>query len=262
MNGEERKAITNISGGRVSNFLPPRRRQHILAIGAHPDDVELGIGGILASHRAIGDKITILTLSDGINGGTALIRRRESQKAADLIGATLIAPGLADSQIGSGVETIRLIESAVLASQPDIIYTHSVADTHQDHRSIHFATVVAGRGVAGLYCYGAPSLTNDFRPVRFNDISGNLQVKLALLRCFESQQTRLYFDPELVIAKAMYWGSIGRWRYAEPLEVIHERSPGHVELVGYVERSAIELRPIYDDEPLNPNLYVGADFRH
>ncbi len=240
------------------NLVPIRRRQHILAIGAHPDDVELGIGGILASHRAIGDQITILTMSDGINGGTTSERRKEAQSAADLLGAMLIAPGLADSRIGADVETIRVIEAAVLASKPDIIYTHSAADTHQDHRSIHFATLVAGRAVAGLYCYGSPSLTNDFHPVRFNDISENLQFKLSLLRCFDSQQHRLYFDPELVIAKAMYWGSVGRWRYAEPLEVIHERSPGHVELVGYVPRSAITLRTTQEDEPLEHHISVGA----
>ena len=241
-----------------SRYEPSRRRQHILAIGAHPDDVELGIGGILASHRAVGDEITILTLSDGINGGTPSQRRQEAQRAAHFLGAMLITPGMADSEIGEDVDTIRIIESAVAACSPDIIYTHSAADTHQDHRSIHFATLVAGRAVAGLYCYGAPSLTNDFHPVRFNDISGNLQTKLELLKCFESQQHRLYFDPELVIAKARYWGSVGRWRYAEPLEVIHERSPGHVELVGYVDRAAITLRASEDDEPQHHHTRVGV----
>ena len=200
----------------IELFTAPRlrRRQNILAIGAHPDDVELGIGGILAAHQAIGDKITILTLSDGVNGGTPSQRHAEALRSAKLLGATLLAPGMKDSEISADIVTIRAIESAVASCEPDIIYTHSAADTHQDHRSIHFATLVAGRGVAGLYCYGAPSLTSDFHPVRFNDIAANLGIKLALLRCFASQQHRSYFEPELVIAKAKYWGSVGRWPYA------------------------------------------------
>jgi LmbE family N-acetylglucosaminyl deacetylase len=155
---------------------------------------------------------------------------------------------MADSQISGDVDTIRIIEDVVASCDPDIIYTHSGADTHQDHRNIHFASLVAGRAVAGLYCYGSPSLTNDFRPVRFNDIGDKLNKKLSLLKCFESQQHRPYFDPELIIAKAMYWGSVGRWRYAEPLEVIHERSSGHIELIGHGERVSTPLRTTHEDE--------------
>jgi len=229
--------------------MSTRRPQRILAVGSHPDDVELGVGGILASHRNVGDIITILTLSDGVNGGTPEERRRESQAAARYLNATLISAGMADSEISADVGTIRIIESAVRQSNPDIIYTHSAADTHQDHRSAHLATLVAGRAVAGLYGYGAPSLTNDFRPVRFNSIEDTLEDKLALLDCYASQKDRLYFERELVIAKARYWGSFGRWKYAEPLEVIHERSPGHVELVGYTAPNAIHIRAAADDEP-------------
>lgn len=243
----------------IFKAAPARRRQSILAIGAHPDDVELGIGGILAAHQLIGDQITILTLSDGVNGGTPSERHQEALNSAGILGATLMAPGMKDSEIGADLEIIRAIEKAVAKSDPDIIYTHSAADTHQDHRSIHFASLVAGRGVAGLYCYGAPSLTSDFHPVRFNDITPQLPIKLRLLQCFVSQQHRSYFEAELVIAKAKYWGSVGRWPYAEPLEVIHERSPGHVELVGYVERSAIALRSPLDDEPQQHPKRAGVD---
>ena len=241
-----------------ARFSTVRRRQHVLAIGAHPDDVELGIGGILAAHVAVGDFITILTMSDGVNGGTPAQRRDEAQMAADLLGAVLITQDLVDSEICADVVTIRIIEAVIAQCEPDIIYTHSAADTHQDHRSIHFATVAAGRTVAGLYCYGAPSLTHDFNPVRFNDIEENLEFKLNLLKCFESQQHRYYFEPELIIAKARYWGSVGRWRFAEPLEVVHERSPGHVELAGYVERRVASIHSSNDDEPQQHPSRVGA----
>ena len=232
-----------------NGFIPTRRAQSILAIGSHPDDVELAIGGVLAAHRNVGDKVTILVLSDGVNGGTPSERRLEAEASAALLGAELICMGMADSEITSDLTTIRVIEAAIATCNPDIIYTHSNADTHQDHRSVHHATIVAGRAVAGLYCYGAPSLTNDFRPVRFNSIENTLDMKLTLLDCFMSQSHRPYFEHELIISKARYWGNFGRWRYAEPLEVIHERSPGHVELVSYSNPSAFTIRNSSEDEP-------------
>ncbi|MGG1909959.1 DUF2277 family protein [Microbacterium sp. NRRL B-14842] len=61
----------------------------VLAIGAHPDDVEIGVGGILAAHAAAGDQITILTLSRGARGGDADSRQHESLAAAEQVGARL-----------------------------------------------------------------------------------------------------------------------------------------------------------------------------
>ena len=61
------------------------RHQTVLAIGAHPDDVELGIGGTLAAHRSAGDQVVILTLSRGARGGEAGDRMGESMAAAELI---------------------------------------------------------------------------------------------------------------------------------------------------------------------------------
>jgi CheY-like chemotaxis protein len=68
-----------------------RQQKRVLAIGAHPDDVELGCGGALAKHRGQGDVMTILTLSRGANGGDTNVRTREAHSAANLLGATLEA---------------------------------------------------------------------------------------------------------------------------------------------------------------------------
>ena len=57
--------VTRLAADGRANREASRPREHVLAIGAHPDDVEIGVGGILASHRAAGDSVTILTLSRG-----------------------------------------------------------------------------------------------------------------------------------------------------------------------------------------------------
>ena len=78
-------------------------RQKILAIGAHPDDVEIGCGGILLSHRDQGDDICILTLSGGACGGNQQTRIKESEAAAARLNANLVMENFADTCITEGL---------------------------------------------------------------------------------------------------------------------------------------------------------------
>jgi len=200
-------------------------REHVLAIGAHPDDVEIGVGGILASHRANGDTVTILTLSRGAKGGEPTSRQSESLTAAELIGARLFLEDLVDTEIANTGPTVAIIERVVNEVQPTIVYTHSVHDRHQDHRAVHEASLVATRGVRTVACYQSPSATVDYRPTRFVSIDGFTDTKLQLIDCFRSQaDIRGYLDPEFILATARYWGRYGGGTSVEPLEVVRETS--------------------------------------
>ena len=66
-----------------------QQQKRVLAIGAHPDDVEIGCAGTLARHHASGDMLHILTLSRGAAGGDVNVRTAEAQRAAALLGAKL-----------------------------------------------------------------------------------------------------------------------------------------------------------------------------
>ena len=85
-----------------------QQQRRVLAIGAHPDDVEIGCGGALAKHRACGDILHILTLSRGAAGGDVNVRTAEAQRAAALLGAKLEFGNLRDAHITEGVETIEI----------------------------------------------------------------------------------------------------------------------------------------------------------
>ncbi len=199
------------------------RTQAVLAIGAHPDDVEIGVGGILAAHHAAGARIAVLTLSHGARGGDAARREQESLASAELLGARLFLEDLEDTQIGGTDPTVGIIERAVAEIQPTAVYTHSHHDRHQDHRSVFDATMVAAREVPLVACYQSPSSTVDFRPERFVTIDGFTELKLRLLACFRSQSAiRGYLEPDLVLATARYWSRFGAGTYAEPLEIMRE----------------------------------------
>jgi len=200
-----------------------QRGQVVLAIGAHPDDVEIGVGGILAAHRDAGNQVVVLTLSRGARGGDADDRQHESLAAAELLGARLFLEDLEDTHISAADPTVGIIERVVREVQPDIVYTHSAHDRHQDHRAVHAATSVATRNVRTVCCYQSPSATIDYRPTRFVPIDDFTDAKLALIDCFRSQtELRAYLEPDFVLATARYWSRFGGGQSCEPLEVLRD----------------------------------------
>jgi LmbE family N-acetylglucosaminyl deacetylase/CheY-like chemotaxis protein len=202
---------------------PAAEPQVVLAIGAHPDDIEIGVGGILSAHRQAGNTVVILTMSRGARGGDANDRQHESLAAAELLGARLFLEDLEDTHISAADPTVGIIERVVSQVHPDIVYTHSSHDRHQDHRAVHAATLVATRQVRTLCCFQSPSSTIDFRPTRFVPIDGFTEAKLALLRCFTSQaDVRDYLEPDFVLATARYWSRFGGGTSCEPLEVVRD----------------------------------------
>jgi LmbE family N-acetylglucosaminyl deacetylase/CheY-like chemotaxis protein len=207
-----------------------RAKRSVLAIGAHPDDVEIGVGGTLARHAADGDDISILTLSRGFVGGDPDRRAIEAQHAADVIGAKLVLGDLVDTKIEEAGRTVDLVEEVVARVQPDLVYTHSISDVHQDHRSAYRAVMVGARRVPNLYCFQSPSATVAFRPTRFIDIDQHVAGKLSLIAAHASQaSTRGYLDEELITSTARYWGRFADAQHAEPLEVERERDRGEAQ---------------------------------
>ncbi len=197
--------------------------QVVLAIGAHPDDVEIGVGGILLRHADAGHDVNVLTLTGGEHGGDALERADESRRAAELLGARLFHETLQDTEVGDRGETIGAIKRVIDEVDATTIYTHTSKDVHQDHRNVHNATLVAARGLPRVYCYQAPSTTVDFRPTRFVGIDEVIDRKIVAIDAFASQTAiRAYLDHELLRATARYWSRFAQSRYVEPLEVVRE----------------------------------------
>jgi LmbE family N-acetylglucosaminyl deacetylase/CheY-like chemotaxis protein len=206
----------------ATHVLPDAPTETVLAIGAHPDDVEIGVAGALTAHGAAGHAVNILTLSRGAEGGVTDLRVAESQAAATLLGARLFMEDLEDTRIPSGHPTVGLIERVVDLVAPTVVYTHSFHDTHQDHRAVHEATMVAARRVPRISCYQSPSATVDFRPNRFVPIADFVEAKQQAIDAFATQSDRDYLQREVVTATARYWGRFARATHAEALEVVRD----------------------------------------
>lgn len=199
----------------------PRSGERVLAVGAHPDDVEIGAGATLLRHRSLGHPVSVLTLSRGAVGGHREDRRREAVGAAVAMSAELLMGDLTDTRLEEAPDMISLIEGVIAAVRPSTLYVHSAADNHQDHRAVHRATVIAARRVPQLFCYQSPSSRNEFAPTKFVAVDATIHEKVAVLAHYRSQSTRHYLEPELIVASARYWArQLSHTRYAEPFEVL------------------------------------------
>jgi LmbE family N-acetylglucosaminyl deacetylase len=169
----------------------------VLAIGAHPDDIELGCAGTLALHKAKGDKVYLLILTRGEASGNvesagprAEVREKECRKSAEILGVKgVFFGGLIDTMVPDGRETIDAIENVLHQVRPDIVYAPSCKDTHQDHRKASNAAMSACRRVRIVLLYEGASTQRDFTPQVFVDIQPSFRKKLRAIRVFGSQIT-------------------------------------------------------------------------
>lgn len=130
----------------------------VLAVGAHPDDVELGCGAALLAHRGRGDSVGLLVLTSGEHGPQGQSSRVSEQEiAASILGAELFWGGFEDGTVPEGRACVTVVEEAIRATGADVVYTHSPRDSHQDHRSAAVATLAAGRHVGRILMYETPS---------------------------------------------------------------------------------------------------------
>jgi len=198
---------------------------NVLAIGAHPDDIELGCSATLSRLRKEGCKIYLLVLSKGEASGDPDIREKECEKSAELLGVEkFYFGGLRDTEISDGIETIRVIDEVIEEVKPEIVYTHSTKDTHQDHRKAAYASLSAGRRIKKIYMYESPRAFREFVPQVYVEVEDEIELKNKLIGLFPSQHSKEWWSigPKTLHAwegLAAYRGFQAGVKWAEAFEV-------------------------------------------
>ena len=170
----------------------------ILAIGSHPDDIELGCGGLLIKAARQGNNVYLYTLTNGAVSGDPHQRTEEAKKAAQFIGAKgLWVDNFSDGRLEVGSDLINHIEARIDRVNPDVIFTHFSGDVHHDHRAIATATLEAGRFNSNIFAYEIP-LTRNFEPKVYFDITDVIDDKVELINIFWSQRTKLYLKSNAI----------------------------------------------------------------
>ncbi len=197
----------------------------VLAFGAHPDDLEVGAGGLLARLSQEGAEVTMVVVS--IPNNTEL-RKREAMAGADIIDADLFVLyedrpcRVEDIPMH---ELVRRMDSIVGDVRPDLVITHSSGDLHWDHGLVNRATVSALRRTPCdlLAFLSSPEMNAQSRAIGqcFADISKTMETKLAAMSAHSSQVAKLGLDSSRDLARAM--GRISGYEYAEVYEALRVR---------------------------------------
>ena len=192
---------------------------NVLAIGAHPDDIEFGCGGSLIQYGRKGHTVFLLVLTEGESGGTGSVRRTEQLNASKILQAKeIFFSNYSDTQIPVDKALITRIEETLRSVKPELIFVNYPDDTHQDHRNLAMATVSATRYVQNVLFYEGPT-TQNFTPNVFVDIGSVLNEKLSALSAHTSQVLKTNIEGlsilEIAKAAATFRGIQGRVRYAE-----------------------------------------------
>jgi LmbE family N-acetylglucosaminyl deacetylase len=197
---------------------------NVLALGAHPDDVEYGCGGMLTKYAERGHDVYLWVASDGSLGGDGIVRRQEQADSALVIGAREVLWGeYPDTEIPLNRELIVRLEQVLRKVQPRMIFVNYPDDTHQDHRNLAQGTLSATRYVPNFLFYEVPT-TQNFTPNCFTDIEKVLDKKLACLEAHRSQVAKTNIEDltilELAVSTANFRGIQGRVKFAEAFQSV------------------------------------------
>jgi N-acetylglucosamine malate deacetylase 1 len=214
----------------------------ILAIGAHPDDMELICGGTLVRANMLGRSTGILDLAAGemASRGTPDLRAREAAQAAKVMGVSVRENlGFPDGGIQNTPDTRAKVAVVIRRLKPKIVITHSQHGRHPDHPTVaqlvRDACFVAGlKKVAPEFAPHRPlkvihalSFREDNqKPTFVVDITESFEKKLEAIACYASQfgdavqAGEVYPNGEplndLIRHHAAHYGSLIRCRYGEP----------------------------------------------
>lgn len=184
----------------------------VLAVGAHPDDLEILCAGTLAKYALRGDHVTMAVSTNGEVGSSILskseiaeIRKSEAKASADVIGAEFIWMGYPDEFLFSNEQTRLDFLNMVRLARPDVILTHAPCDYHPDHRTtgeilwdIRVMTTVPNIKTQAPPCEKIPEIYYydtvagiEFTPQYYVDISEIFELKKRMLACHKSQSSWL-----------------------------------------------------------------------
>lgn len=182
---------------------------NVLAIGCHPDDIEISCAGTLAKCAKRGDKVIVCHVANGNMGHVIIppdelgvLRNKEAEKAGSLAGIEVISLDIGDLlPNGCDMKQRDAVVEVIRYAQPDFIITHSPTDYMPDHLAVQklvfdasFAASVPhyapGKSPASKVTplYYMDNLAGmRFEPTTYVDITDTIELKLQMLECHESQ---------------------------------------------------------------------------
>ncbi|MEO8355762.1 MAG: PIG-L family deacetylase [Chloroflexota bacterium] len=197
--------------------------KHVLFLGAHPDDIELGCGALL-HHIAEQTDLLCVTLSDNQ-------KNPDLQKVKNEHFESMAVLGVAEQKIILGPFTTRVFPNSrqeILEYflklrrefQPDLIFVHSKQDVHQDHLTMTDEALRAFRGITVLGFDVVRSSYGFFPHFLVEVTEEDVNKKIEALSCYETYRDRYYFNSELTRSIMVRHGALAERPFAEGFDIL------------------------------------------
>lgn len=201
----------------------------ILAIGAHPDDVEVGCGGLFTNSTGLCKGVVVCSTGAATGKETAEVRTAEALHAAKLMNTSFFRQGsfpILDLVLGR--DLVSFVEGCIKEFSPDIVLTHWGKDTHQDHPVVTQAVFAAMRKGGQLFLFESLS-SIDFCPTVFSNVE-YVQKKIDVVAVHESQNAT---DTVAGLTLAEYVGAMATHRGVQSRNFSH--AEGFLPFRSYVD---------------------------
>lgn len=261
MSGENGNGYQN---GRHPDICSKYTRKTVLGIGAHPDDLELGVGGTLACLSEAGARVVMAIVSIP---NQFEVRRAEALCAADILRCDLrfLVPDRPSRvEEFKNYELVGMIDNLILDYSPAAVFTHSLANYHIDHKLVHEACLSSQRlGYFDLFCYGPTTsrpMNIPFTPSAFVDISHKIETKMESINAHASQFRHRGLTTDHCREMDRRHGQMIDVDYAEGFEIVRLKlnlveRPADADIVRQTVRTGGMAKP--------PNrLVIGAGNTH
>jgi LmbE family N-acetylglucosaminyl deacetylase len=195
----------------------------VLAIGAHPDDLELAIGGTLARLSRVAARVVMAVVSIPSNYETRLA---EAQRAAQILGCELqlLVPG-ACSRIDDirNYQLVGMLDALVRDLKPAAVLTHSANEFHRDHVAVYHACYSTQRLRPFDFFNFNPTMCRpvpiSFHPRAYIDVTETIELKVQAIAAHASQFGSRGLDSEMYLDLARLNGRMVGVKYAEGIDV-------------------------------------------
>lgn len=197
--------------------------KRVLFIGAHPDDIELGCGALL--HQIVKQsEVLCVTLSD--NQKNPLLKNlvNEHYASMDVLGVPRERVILESFTTRTFPDARQQILEYMLRLRkdfkPQIVFTHTEQDIHQDHNVVTGEALRAYRGITVLG-FDVVRSSHGFFPNFMAEVSqADVEAKIAALQQYKTYQDKYYFQPELLRATMVRHGALAERTYAEGFDIL------------------------------------------
>jgi N-acetylglucosamine malate deacetylase 1 len=195
----------------------------IIFIGAHPDDIELGCGAFISNILGSTDLLCV-TLSDNQKNPALRNLMEEHYRSMDVLGVPRQNVILKDFETRkfphARQEILEFLFQLNREHRPDIVFTHTRSDIHQDHATATDETLRAFRGttVLGFDCLRS---SYGFFPHFLAEVGEkDVECKVSALAEYKTYADKYYFDAQILRATLVRHGALAERPYAEGFDIL------------------------------------------